>query len=337
MNKFLSFIIFLFLFSLSYAQVSDFKSINFTKANTIANSHKGKNLDDLPLLSYNLTHELTTDVEKFKAIYLWVCTNIENDYYSSNKNISNRRRHQNDSVKLNQWNETYRGKIFETLLKKKKTICSGYAYLVKRLANLANLECEIINGYGITENQINEKTHFPNHTWNAVKLNNKWYLCDATWSAGSYNLETDAFDFKYHDGYFLTEPELFSKNHYPLDKSWFLYHTNTSLEQFYNAPLLYNTAYNEIIFPLAPETMSFESKVNSEIPFALKKSEFTVVNTLLLHIHSNSDVKIVAPKLEHATKESIKFKHVFEKRGKYDVHIIVNGKIVCTYVIKVTQ
>jgi transglutaminase/protease-like cytokinesis protein 3 len=335
MNKILLCIVFLHLFSFSSAQVSDFKTINFTKATTIANSHKGTDLNDLPLLAYKLTHDLTTDVEKFKAIYIWVCTNIESDYNFSQKNISIRKKHQNDSVKLIQWNETFKDDAFKKLLKKKKTICTGYAYLIKELANLSDIECEIINGFGITENRINSKTHFPNHSWNAVKLNKKWYLCDATWSAGLFNLETKTFDFKYNDGYFLSEPELFSKNHFPLDKSWFLCDSNVTVEDFYNAPLLYNNAFNEKIFPVAPSSMKIETTTKSEINFVLKKSEYVSVNSVSLHIYSGVDFKIVTPKVEFITNELIQVKHFFEKKGTYDVHIIANNKIICTYVIKV--
>lgn len=335
MNKLLLSILPLFLFSFSYAQVSDFKDVNFSKANSIAFSYKGKSLYDLPLLSYNLTNELTTDVEKFRAIYTWVCTNIESDYYVSLKNISKRKKYQNDSVKLIQWNETFKENTFKRLLKKKKTICTGYAYLIKQLANLCNIECEIINGFGITENLINTETHFPNHSWNAVKLNNKWYLCDATWSAGSFNLATNTFDFNYNDGYFLSEPEWFSKNHFPIDKSWFLYNTNLTVEHFYKAPLIYNNAFNEKVFPVSPETMKIEARINREINFVLQKSENVFINSVSLNTYLGNDFKIVTPKIEIDGNGLIKFKHFFEKKGNYDVHIIANNKIICTYVVKV--
>ncbi|MBL7887354.1 MAG: hypothetical protein JNJ52_11435 [Flavobacterium sp.] len=335
MNKLLSFILFFLLFSFSHAQVSDFKKINFAKANSIAHSNKGKDLNDLPLLAYNLTNELTTDVEKFRAIYIWVCSNIESDYYYSLKNISKRKKYQNDSIKLIQWNENFKKISFERLLKKKKAICTGYAYLIKELANLSNIECEIINGFGILESQINSKTHFPNHSWNAVKLNNKWYLCDATWSAGLYNLDTKTFDFNYNDGYFLTEPEWFSKNHFPIDKSWFLYATNLTVDQFYKAPLIYNNAFNEKVFPVVPEIMRIETTINTVINFVLQKPEYVSINSVSLNTYSVNDFKIVTPKIEIDSNGLIKFKHSFEKKGNYDVHIIANNKIIGTYVVKV--
>lgn len=335
MSKILSFILFLFLFGFSHAQVSDFKNINFAKANAVAHSHKGKNLDDLPLLAYNLTNELTTDVEKFSAIYIWVCTNIESDYPFSLKYISKRKKYQNDSIKLIQWNETFKENTFKRLLNKKKTICTGYAYLIKQLANLSNIECEIISGFGITENGINSKTHLPNHSWNAVKLSNKWYLCDATWSAGLFNLETNTFNFKYNDGYFLTEPELFSKNHFPIEKKWFLFENDLTVDEFYKSPLIYNNAFNEKVFPVTPQTMKIQTTTNSEINFVLKKFEYISKQSITLNIYSGNDFKVVTPKTELTVDELIKFNYFFEKKGNYDVHIIANNKIICTYVVTV--
>jgi len=62
------------------AQISDFKNINFKNADNIAFNYRGNDLSNLPELAHNLTHNLTTDVEKFRAIYTWVCTNIKADH-----------------------------------------------------------------------------------------------------------------------------------------------------------------------------------------------------------------------------------------------------------------
>ena len=84
----------------SYAQQSDFNHIDFRKADNIALALKNEKLDNLSDLSHNLTHDLKTDVEKFRAIYIWVCTNIENDYSQYLKNERKRNRYKKDTVKL---------------------------------------------------------------------------------------------------------------------------------------------------------------------------------------------------------------------------------------------
>ncbi len=67
--------------------------------------------------------------------------------------------------------------------------------------------------------KTNYKT-IPNHAWNAVKLNNKWYLCDATWSSGYIDMATYIFEYDYVNTYFLQDPIEFNTHHIPLDDSW---------------------------------------------------------------------------------------------------------------------
>ena len=69
------------------AQRSDFDAIDFKKADSIALTHKNAGLKNLPELAHHLTSDLDTEVEKFRAIYMWVCTNVANDYrlYLKNK------------------------------------------------------------------------------------------------------------------------------------------------------------------------------------------------------------------------------------------------------------
>ena len=63
-------------------------------------------------------------------------------------------------------------------------MCTGYAYLIKEMCFIADLDCEIIDGYARAFDANVNGLESLNHSWNAVKLNNKWYLCDATWSSG---------------------------------------------------------------------------------------------------------------------------------------------------------
>ncbi len=122
------------------AQVSDFKSIDFTKADNIAKLNDGSRLINLPLLAYELTNDLSTQVEKFRAIYVWVCNNIEGDNSQHRKVSSKRKKFKDDSIAFMKWNNEYKRIAFKKLLKQKKTMCTGYAYLIKELCYLANIE-----------------------------------------------------------------------------------------------------------------------------------------------------------------------------------------------------
>lgn len=208
------------------AQQSDFDAISFEKADNIAISLKGKGLNNLPLLAHNLTYTLETDAERFRAIYYWVCHNIKNDYDLMVTNDRKRRKLKDDLMLLNNWNKTFKKEVFHRLSKQKKTLCTGYAFLIRELATLAGLECEIINGYGKTSASF-KSIKMPNHSWNAIKLNGKWYLCDATWSSGFID-DRYLFKFNYNDAFFLMAPEEFAKQHRPIDSEWLLFNKESN-------------------------------------------------------------------------------------------------------------
>lgn len=228
MKKIILLLLFTFMLPL-HAQRTDFNKINFLKADEIADQHKDEELNNLPLLAYNLTSSLSTDVERFRAIYYWVCHNISCEYDLMNTNKRMPKKLKNDPDALLLWKNQFKKEVFTKLLKEKKTLCIGYAYLIKELSNLAGLECEIIYGFG-TENNVKSKNiKKPNHSWNAIKLNGKWYLCDATWSSGFIDMSTYFFEFNYEDAYFLMEPDTFLKSHKPIDEKWTLLVQNPEL------------------------------------------------------------------------------------------------------------
>ena len=116
----------IFVIHICKAQVSDFEMIDFSKAETIAKLNYGRSISNLPLLTYDLTHKLATDAEKFRAIYIWVCNNISGDIKQNNIVTRKRKKYSNDNSKYLKWNEEFKKKAFKTLLKNKKTMCTGY-------------------------------------------------------------------------------------------------------------------------------------------------------------------------------------------------------------------
>lgn len=217
------FLLLFFTFTLfSNAQRSDFNEIDFQKADEIATRYKGEELFNLPVLALRLTAQLETDVERFRAIHYWVTHNIRGDYYLTSESDHNRKKFSDNPKALQHWNHRYKKEIMATLRRDKKTLCTGYAYLIKELCYLAGLEAEIVHGYGKMDVlKINNK-EIPNHSWNVVKLDNTWYLCDATWSSGVIDMTSYEFEFNYEDSFFLMEPAQFAKTHKPTDKKWAL-------------------------------------------------------------------------------------------------------------------
>lgn len=215
------------------AQVSDFKRIDFGRADSVARLYPNHPLNSLPDLANKLTRPFTTDAEKFRAVFTWVCLNIRNDYELYLKNKQQREQCKTEA-ELKIWYKTFSKTLFLELLNNHKTICTGYAYLIRELALASGLECVIVDGYGRTPGSKLNKD-FPNHNWNAVKLNGKWYLCDATWASGRIDNLSKTFVANYNDDFFLMTPEKFIKRHFPLDDRWMLMEMpQPTLQEFLN-------------------------------------------------------------------------------------------------------
>jgi len=269
MKKF-SLLLFLVFSAGIHAQISDFSNISFRRADSIAEAYLGANLKSVPRLSYQLTKDLETDVEKARSIFIWIANNIINDDAIYLKNKRKRKLLKDDPVKLAQWNQEVREKTIDILLRKKKTVCTGYAYLMARMCKYAGIKSKIINGYSRTGGSEDEENPTPNHSWNAIFINNKWYLCDPTWASGIYNPNTNLFEFVYKKGYFLTDPKLFVQNHYPLDSQWTLIkENNPSYEEFLEGPLLYTSAFKYATLSQLPEKMYNTISKRKKIAFKI--------------------------------------------------------------------
>lgn len=123
---------------------------------------------DPQLLSAALVKGLSTDREKFDAIFAWVVNNI-----------------QYDSKKFNS-GKSFSQTPIKKILKRNKGICTDISRVMDTLCKLAGLESVVI--YGYTKEiifDVDDPMFFDNHAWNGIKLNGFWYVYDATWSTGS--------------------------------------------------------------------------------------------------------------------------------------------------------
>ncbi len=94
--------------------------------------------------------------------------------------------------------------------------CDGFSTLFADLAKHAGVEVITVLGYvkdGF--HQKGEAFKDTNHAWNAVRLNNQWYLIDSTWGAG-YD-DGKQFVRKFDPFYFLTPADHLHLSHLALD------------------------------------------------------------------------------------------------------------------------
>lgn len=213
MRRYAVFAIMLVAFSgMVHGQHADFRNADFTAADSVAFRYAAHPLGDLKGLADKLTAPLPTEQEKFRAIYRWVCSNIEVDYSLVLRNKRKREKLQGESRE--RWNRQFNGVVFERLTSDYKTICTGYAYLIRELAFHAGLSCEIINGHADPRGVDLSRPAPVNHSWNTVRINNRSYFCDATWSSGIIDRATGAFVKKFREQYFLADETLFARDHY---------------------------------------------------------------------------------------------------------------------------
>lgn len=323
--------------SFCLAQQSDFAHINFSKADNIAQSYKSKNLQNLNKITFELTKNLDTDIEKFRAIYMWVCANIANDYKLYFKNDRKRKRYKNDSLKLKKWNSKFQKILFKKLQKKKKTICTGYAYILKEMSALVGIKSILVNGSGRTSTSDIKDLSYANHTWNLVKIDSKWYLCDATWAAGTPSLKDGRFLFNYNDGYFLTAPSLFIYNHFPINENHsLLANTTPSFQEFVDMPLLYGKAYEVLSNHIMPTKMYHKIKQHDTFTFRYLLKESIKPKKIKLVLTNNTTEKTVLPKY-FFNNNILTMQHTFAKRGFYDVHLYLDDEIIVTYTLKIQK
>jgi len=318
------------------AQQVDVRHMDVSRADSVAWQYQGESLLNLLLLTTHLTEGLATDAEKFRAIYRWVCTNVENDHSFSVQVREKRKKLWGDSLALAQWNQSKQKQAFKTLFRDKRTICTGYAYLIREMATLANIECRIINGYGRNAIANVGEPAIPNHSWNAVRLNGKWYLCDATWSSGYYDLSQTKLVQEFNEGYFLTEPSLFLKSHYPLDTDWALLDVVSSLTDFIHAPLVYKGTYTHQLLPVAPLKMKCELRKFEELSLTFRVLDALPKESILLRFRSGVSDYQVRPEV-NTQGDHLILTHILDRKGYFDVDVMVGEEVVATYVLEVRR
>lgn len=329
-----------------HAQLAGSQHKDFKQADSIADAHFGASVTDLISLSERLTQSLKTEEEKFRAIYKWVCNNIEFDYEVFRINREKRDKYDSPEALL-AWNKNLTPIVFQHLILEKKTVCTGYAWLVQQLALHAGITCVIVDGYGRNATINVRSSGKANHSWNAVKLNNTWYLCDATWASGAYDADREMFVRKYDDSYFLADPKVFIRNHYPLDTRWTLldaggskldartsnFSEQPTLNEFLNGPLIYSSAYRHNITRLYPETFDIKTAKNKTVNFRFATDE--IMEHVELSIHHHDQVKTYQPQFVKNSEGQYSLNHTFSEKGRHIVHVLLNKSYAYTYTVTV--
>jgi hypothetical protein len=155
------------------------------------------------LLAKYLVQPARNDAEKARAIFRWMTDRVSYDVdaYFGKKQI------ETDA---------------EDVLKSRSSICDGYATLFEVLAKAAGLEVASIRGYA-KGYLLKPGVDKPNHAWNAVRIDGRWYLIDSTWGAGY--VKDGHYQKALSEVFFLIPPEQLMFSHFPSEAKWQLQST----------------------------------------------------------------------------------------------------------------
>ncbi|CAM1371128.1 conserved hypothetical protein [Tenacibaculum litopenaei] len=322
-------LIFILFYSVCYGQITDFDTVNFDASNRNADRAHGAKLNNLPHLVHQLTHGLPSEVTKFNAIYRWICHNIASDLTLHSTIQSYRQKYQRTPVLLQQKNREFNKIVFKKLVSEKKTICTGYAYLLKKMANSIGIPCVIVHGYARSVDANSTQLNRPNHSWNAVKLAGKWYLCDPTWSSG-YFVGNDQFIADYNPGYFLTDPKKFAQNHDPIHKKWLLLAEPLSRD-FTALPFVYDPAFKLGIHPITPNKLYNRYRPGKRILFKISATNHLNTADLKITIDSQGVSKTLNPERISKRKNILSFEVTPPVNTSFELHISYQNELLTTY------
>lgn len=314
------------------AQQAHIHPAKWAKADSVAACYPGHAVANLKVLSDKLTLPLATDVEKFRAIFTWVCSNIDNDYILFKTNQRQTLKLKNDPVALEAWRREFSKRVYQVLARHNRTVCTGYAYLLRELAHHAGIRCVMVHGYGRTAQANVRGEGDVNHSWNAVQLDGQWYLCDATWSSGAIDPTQGMFIKNYKDNYFLADPALFVRNHYPADTAYILLRDKPSLPTFLHAPIIYSNIYTYGAVPVIPSGFDVEAVKGEVVMFQFNSAAMgrvTVRNGNL-----SEDVVVAAVDAPDGDGRYC-FDYTFTTRGRQVVHVLIDEQYAWTYTAQV--
>ena len=280
------------------------------------------------LVSY-LEDVAETDLEKARALYVWLAENISYDAKSINKN-------------------KYGDNTAKGVLKSKKAVCAGYANLFELLGKQMGLDILTLGGY--SKNTDDEQEWYfvdeeADHAWNVIRIDGEWRVFDATWAAGiAYDDKKGRMVFKkqYTDNWFNLSPYEAIFTHYPEDTSLMFTKSKITLEEYEKFP---NVSIIAFTSGLLDAEESFQQSVNkpaikypvvydmelddfevlqSPKTWRMKRRkkhvfEFAVSNVIDIYLYENDDLKDTFKKENEGQKFTLEY--MSKEKAKVDIVI----------------
>ena len=256
------------------------KEIRNAPYNTVPNINK---------MTFYVTKNYNTDIEKVRAIYIWITNNIKFDL-KKQQNPPKRDKIKCGSISdcEQKFKEQIDSEIKKTL-NRKKGIAEDYARLFARMLDLSDVEGGYISGKTkLNDRAIGREPRGSNHSWNWAKIDGKVYLFDATLGSGSTDSRFEKFEKAYNELYFMVQPEKMILTHFPEELKDQHKYPYTTKKEFGTYPLFGNSAKLLDVIEFTPQNGFIKvSASKNTIDFKFKFDE-EVVEAQILPVGADS-------------------------------------------------
>ena len=216
-------------------------------------------------LANQIEKDFSSDADKSRAAFFWLTKNIRynlKELYNPTKR-SYQFKYASEEDKIQKL-QKIKDDLVDKTFRNKTGVCEEYAQSFKKICDLLQIESEVIKGNVRTNtNEIGKIANNTNHAWNAVKIDEKWLILDATWAAGH---ETNGKWIRKFDNYFFDIPKnKIFKTHYPEDTIWKIRFGRMTEQEFYNQPIYSNSFLDLNSDLIAPKTGIIHLKASENI------------------------------------------------------------------------
>lgn len=218
-----------------------------------------KNIENSQELFQNIQTDFQTDVIRVKALYCWLTLHVQyrtppTSFIAAPEEIVYFNK---DDLKRKL--QAKNNKLVEETIQNRVGVCKHIALVIQKFCTYLQIENELIKGYvRNAPDQIGITPKFKNHVWNAVNLDNRWFLIDATYGI-DYDREEQRADCDY--SYFDLSPAQMRLTHFPSNSKWILYLQQSTIERFSTSPMFWDAfikAKAELVAPVSGVLVNFK-------------------------------------------------------------------------------
>ncbi|MFY0603649.1 MAG: transglutaminase [Flavobacteriaceae bacterium] len=316
--KKLSFLFFFFSIVISAQNYS-------TVDNTVNSYPRYRTVEEL---ANRIESDFSTDIDKVRAAFKWITNNIRYNLAEAmqpNKTVI-QFKYSSEKERLEKIQEI-KDNIVKEAFFSKLGVCEEYAQSLKKVCDLLDIEAIVLTGYvRNSAYEINRVPNTTNHAWNAVKVNNRWMLIDATWSSGS--VLNGRWQKNFNDYFFDVDFKKIGYTHYTDDRKWNILLNQPSLSDFYSQPIYGKYFLKSNLGVIAPKGG------------VLYPNEDNTISLKIKNVSPSSNIYYGFKGDEYSKKPTITFKDniatitISNPNRNTEVYLFMDGELALEYLIR---